>query len=79
MKIIPIVTITVNVSNSLGFTAFLSIIREGRERAVTAIIKDKTVPSQAPLANKLSATGIAPKMSAYIGTPTKVARGTEYQ
>lgn len=74
---IPTVTIPTNKANSFSFTAFLSIIIDGNERAVTAIIKDNIVPSPAPLANKLSATGIVPNISAYIGTPTSVAKITE--
>ena len=65
-------------SQQFWLEAFLSIIIEGRESAVTAIMKERMVPRPAPFANKLSATGIVPKMSAYIGTPTRVASGTEY-
>ena len=43
---------------------------------VTAIIKDKIVPSWAPFASKASAIGIVPKMSAYMGIPIKVANIT---
>ena len=52
------------------------MIRDGRDKVVTAIIKDKTVPSCAPLESSASATGIVPKISAYIGIPTIVARIT---
>ena len=40
------------------------------------IIKLNTVPSCAPLYSSASATGIVPKMSAYIGTPISVASTT---
>ena len=43
---------------------------------VTAIMKDRTVPSCAPLESSASATGIVPKISAYMGIPTIVARIT---
>ena len=75
--IIPPVQIPRNKASNLGFTAFRSIIIEGRDKVVTAIIKDKIAPSWAPLANSASATGIVPKISAYIGTPTRVAKITE--
>src|SRR5690606_40812384 len=54
----------------------LPISIEGRESVVTAIIKESTTPSCAPLANNASATGMVPKMSAYIGTPISVASTT---
>lgn len=76
MKMIPKVQIAINTPNNLGFTAFLSIIIEGKLNVVTAIMKDKIVPNCAPLANNASATGMVPKISAYIGTPTKVAKIT---
>ena len=41
-------------------------------------MNERTVPSPAPLANRLSAIGTVPNISAYIGTPTAVAIGTEY-
>ena len=73
----PIVTILTKTIISFFLTAFDNIIIDGHDKVVTAIINDKTVPSPAPFANKLSAIGIVPKISAYIGTPVKVARGTE--
>ena len=39
-------------------------------------MKASTVPSCAPFASRASATGMVPKMSAYIGTPTIVASTT---
>lgn len=73
----PPVQIPMNKASNFGFTAFRSIINEGKDKVVTAIIKDKIAPSCAPLANKASATGIVPKISAYIGIPTRVAKITE--
>ena len=52
------------------------MISDGRDRVVTAIMKDRTVPSCAPLESSASATGIVPKMYAYMGMPTIVARIT---
>ena len=57
--------------------AFLSIISDGSDKVVTAIINDNTVPSSAPLVYSASATGMVPNISAYIGIPTKVANITE--
>ena len=75
--IIPPVQIPTNKASNLGFIAFRNIIKEGKDKVVTAIINDKIAPSCAPLANSASATGIVPKISAYIGTPTSVAKMTE--
>ena len=76
MKIIPNTQIMTNTDSSLGFTAFFNMISDGRLSVVTAIINESTVPSCAPLANSASATGIVPKISAYIGTPQNTARIT---
>ena len=72
----PNVQMAIKRVNSLGFTAFFSMIKDGRLNAVTAIINDKIVPSSAPFDNKASATGIVPNISAYIGIPTSVAKIT---
>lgn len=66
----------INAMSRRGLTALFSIIIDGRLSVVTAIINDKTVPSCAPLLNNASATGIEPKISAYIGIPIKVAKIT---
>ena len=68
--------IVINSISNLGFTAFFNIINEGKLNVVTAIMNDKTVPSSAPLVSKASATGIVPKISAYIGIATIVAKTT---
>ena len=47
---------------------------EGKLKVVTAIIKLSTVPSNAPLSSNASATGIVPKISAYMGVPAITAR-----
>ena len=41
----PAVQMKMNSARSLGFTALRSMMREGRLRVVTAIMKDKMVPS----------------------------------
>ena len=51
---------------------------DGTFSVVTAIMKESTVPSCAPLASSASATGIVPKMSAYIGMPMTVANTTPH-
>lgn len=68
---IPNVQMVINKINNLGFTAFLSIINDGKLSVVTAIMNERTVPSKAPFASNASATGMVPKISAYIGTPIK--------
>ena len=68
--------IAINIPKSLGFTALRSIIIDGRESVVTAIINESTTPSNAPFASRASAIGIVPNISAYIGTPAIVARIT---
>ena len=70
------VQMAMNSPSSLGFTALRSRIMEGTLRVVTAIIKLRMVPKSAPLARRASATGMVPKMSAYMGTPTITARST---
>lgn len=72
----PTVHITIKAANSFGFTALRSIIIDGNDNVVTAIINDNTVPSCAPLNSNASATGIVPKISAYIGIPSNVVRTT---
>ena len=74
---IPMVQIAINMPSSFGLTAFLSIIIDGRLSVVTAIMKLRIVPNCAPFDNRASATGIVPKISAYIGMPTIVERITE--
>ena len=73
----PNVQMAIKRVNSLGFTAFFSIIKDGKLNVVTAIINDKIVPNCAPFESNASATGIVPKISAYIGIPTTVAIKTE--
>ena len=47
--IAPFATLYINSASSFGFTALRSIIKDGKLSVVTAIIKDKIVPSCAPL------------------------------
>lgn len=73
---IPTVQTAANVPRSRGFTAFPSMTIDGKLKVVTAIMKLKMVPSWAPLAKSASATGMVPKISAYMGTPTRTASTT---
>ena len=68
----------INQKSNFGLTAFANIIIDGKDRAVTLIIKESIVPTPTPLKNHASATGIVPKMSAYIGAPTILATSTLY-
>lgn len=63
-------------SQQFGFDGLSQHNDDGRLSVVTAIIKARIVPSCAPFASRASATGMVPKISAYIGTPTRVARST---
>ena len=74
--IIPTVQIATNTPSNFRSIAFRSIIIEGKLNVVTAIMKLNIVPSCAPFASNASATGMVPKMSAYIGTPTRTAKIT---
>ena len=75
---IPKLTIPTKIHNSFDFTTLFNMTMEGRERAVTPIIKERTVPRPTPFATKASAIGKVPKISAYIGIPAKLANKTEY-
>ena len=75
----PVVTIPANITRSLIFTTFLSKIIDGNDSAVTAIMNANAVPIPTPLRTSASAIGSVPKISAYIGTPTSVASGTDHQ
>ena len=57
---------------------FFNITILGKDNAVTAIINDRAVPIPTPFETSASAIVNVPKISAYIGTPTSVASGTEY-
>ena len=74
---IPTVTMPTKIISNLLLTTFFSSIIEGNDRAVTAIMKAKTVPIPTPLVTRASAIGKVPKISAYMGIPTKVAITTE--
>ena len=74
----PVVTMPTKVRSRGVLTTFFNNTIDGSERAVTAIIKAKAVPMPTPLITSASAIGNVPKISAYMGTPTRVARGTEY-
>ncbi len=75
----PTTTVLKNSASSGALTTFLSMISEGSDSAVTAIMNASTVPRPTPLATRASAIGRVPKISAYMGTPTRVASGTDHQ
>ena len=52
-------------------------MRDGKDNALTAIMKARTVPIPTPFAMSASATDKVPKISAYIGIPIRVAIKTE--
>ena len=72
----PTVQIAIKIARSFGLTARRSMIIDGSDSVVTAIMKERTTPSNAPFESSASAIGIVPKISAYIGTPAMVASTT---
>ncbi len=72
----PTVINPTNTANSCGRSTFLRITISGRDSAVTAIVKAKTVPIGIPLFTKASVIGITPAIFAYSGTPKITAIGT---
>jgi hypothetical protein len=56
----PNVIIAINNPKSFGLTTFLSIIIDGRDSAVTAIIKDRVVPMATPFSASALTRGITP-------------------
>ncbi len=58
----------------MGLTTFFNIISEGSDNAVTAIMKLRAVPMPTPFVTRASAMGNVPKISAYMGIPTSVAK-----
>lgn len=69
-------SIPINIANNFGFNTFLSIIISGTDKAVTAIIKAKAVPTGIPLSIKTATRGMIPAALEYNGTPIKTAMGT---
>ena len=55
------------------------MIISGAERAMTLIMKARTVPSAAPLASRAWTTGMMPAALEYMGTPSSTAAGTAHQ
>lgn len=78
IKMIPAVTMPMNTDKSRHRTTRFSIIIDGKDNAVTAIINVNAVPRPTPFSTKASAMGNVPKMSAYIGTPAMVATKTDH-
>ena len=60
----PTIHIPMNNANSFGFTTLLSIINDGNDNVVTAIINDTSVPIGTPLLKRASAIGNTPNISA---------------
>ena len=75
---IPKVTRKKKTKSSFFFMTFANITIEGKDKAVTPIIKARAVPIPTPFSTNASAIGSVPNISAYIGIPVKVALITEY-
>lgn len=73
---IPIVQIKINKVSSFNLSTLHSIIKDGKLRVVTSIIKARIIPNCRPFASDTSVTGIIPNISAYIGILTNVAKIT---
>ena len=71
------VVIEKNMIINFSFIACFKIIASGRLRADVAIIKARAVPKGSPFLNKTTAIGTIDAQLPYIGTPIKVASGTE--
>ena len=78
MMMMPTATIPKKRPNNFGLTTCFSMTIDGKDNAVTPIMKESTVPNPTPFATSASEMGSVPKISAYIGTPTNVATNTEY-
>ena len=78
MRTIPTATMPKKMARSFGFTTLDSMTREGRDKAVTPIMKASAVPKPTPLAMRASAMGSVPKISAYMGIPMMVATRTDH-
>ena len=76
MAIIDTASIAMNITRSLGFNTFRSIIISGTDSAVTAIIKARAVPIGIPLSINTATKGIIPAALEYNGTPISTAMGT---
>ena len=74
----PTATMPKNNASSGALTTFWSMISEGSDSAVTAIIKASATQADA-LANQRFGNRQVPKISAYIGMPSTVASGTDHQ
>ena len=77
MMIIPTVTMPTNKASSWGLIAFLIIIIAGRDKVVTAIMKDRVVPMPTSLARMASAMEMVQRIGAYSGRPVIIARDDE--
>ena len=64
MNTIPIVTIPIKAKSSFFSSTLLSIIRDGNDKVVIAIISANIVPAGTDARYNASAIGIAPKISA---------------
>lgn len=55
------VTMPANINSNFVLTTFFNKIIDGKDKAVTAIIKDKAVPRPTPFKTRASAIGNVPK------------------
>ncbi len=73
---IPMPTIPINAMIKGSFKTFLRIIISGRDKPMTAIIKAREVPSEAPFSIRTETMGIIPAALEYKGIPISTDKGT---
>ena len=75
---IPIANMPTKAKISFNFKTFFKIISSGSDMPITDIIKARAVPSGTPFSINEKATGTAPAVQEYRGTPIKTDNGTAY-
>ncbi len=77
-SIMPLPTIAMNVKINGSLSTFLRIIISGKESAMTDIINESDVPSEAPFSSNTETIGTIPAALEYNGIPMRVDKGTAY-
>jgi len=75
----PDATTATKTAISFTLSTLRRMIISGSDKAITDIMKARTVPRAAPLPSSASTTGMMPAAFEYIGTPSSTAAGTDHQ
>jgi hypothetical protein len=75
---IPTATIPTKVKIKGNFRTLRSIIISGSDKPITAIMKAREVPNDAPFSISTDTIGTIPAALEYNGIPIKIDNGTEY-